>query len=269
MRRPAFSITTSIIIGGVTLEFAAFGGNINLSAQNSVSGPSPFQVGAATHETRADPQDALQFANANEIASEIEAVSPSPPTRSSFMPGWDNAAGGAGYLLDVSTSNSFSNYVDEYHDFDVGNLTAWTVTGLEPGTTYYYRVRPYTITGLGSYSEVMTATTMPATGLILHATFDTSITGNPNAAAIEAMINRAIAFYESLFTDPTTIQIRFRYATTAPDGTPLSAGRIAQSNYVVYLIPWDTYINALRADAGPATTISQTRVCQDRRYLRT
>jgi len=110
---------------------------------------------------------------------------------------------------------------------------------------------------------------MPATGLIIHATFDTSITGNPNAAAIEAMINRAIAFYESLFTDPTTIQIRFRYATTAPDGTPLSAGRIAQSNYVVYLIPWDTYINALRADAGPATTISQTRVCQDRRYLRT
>jgi hypothetical protein len=195
--------------------------------------PSPFQVSAATHETRADPQDALQFANANEIASEIEVVSPSPPTRSSFMASWDNAAGGAGYLLDVSTSSSFSNYVDDYHDFDVGNLTAWTVTGLEPGTTYYYRVRPYTITGAGSYSEVMTATTTPATGLIIHATFDTSITGNPNAAAIEAMINRAIAFYESLFTDPITIQIRFRYAATGPDGTPLPAGRIAQSNFVV------------------------------------
>jgi len=165
------------------------------------------------------------------------------------MATWDSVSGAKGYLLDVSTSSSFSNYVDDYHDFDVGNLTAWTVTGLEPGTTYYYRVRPYTVTGPGSYSEVMTATTMPATGLIIHATFDSSITGNPNSAAIQATINRAIAFYESLFTDPVTIQIRFRYATTAPDGTPLPGGRIAQSNFVIYVIPWSTYIGALRADA--------------------
>ena len=249
MRLPTFSITTSIIIGGVALGLAALGGNINLSAQDSVLDPSPFQVGAATHGAGADWQDALQFANANEITSEIEAVSPAPPTHSSFMASWDNAADGTGYLLDVSTSSSFTNYVDDYHDFDVGNQTTWTVTGLEPGTTYYYRVRPYTVTGPGSYSEVMTATTMPATGLIIHATFDSSITGNPNSAAIQATINRAIAFYESLFTDPVTIQIRFRYATTAPDGTPLPGGRIAQSNFIIYVIPWSTYIGALRADA--------------------
>ena len=249
MRLPTFSITTSIIIGGVALGLAALGGNLNLSAQDSVLDPSPFQVGAATHGAGADWQDALQFANANEITSEIEAVSPAPPTRSSFMASWDNAADGTGYLLDVSTSSLFTNYVDDYHDFDVGNQTTWTVTGLEPGTTYYYRVRPYTVTGPGSYSEVMTATTMPATGLIIHATFDSSITGNPNSAAIQATINRAIAFYESLFTDPVTIQIRFRYATTAPDGTPLPGGRIAQSNFIIYVIPWSTYIGALRADA--------------------
>jgi len=233
----------------VALGLAALGGNINLSAQDSVLDPSPFQVGAATHGAGADSQDALQFAKANEITSEIEGVSPAPPTRSSFMASWDNAADGTGYLLDVSTSSSFSNYVNDYHDFDVGNQTTWTVTGLEPGTTYYYRVRPYTATGPGSYSEVMTATTMPATGLIIHAAFDSSITGNPNSAAIQATINRAIAFYESLFTDPVTIEIRFRYATTAPDGTPLPGGRIAQSNFVIYVIPWSTYIGALRADA--------------------
>ena len=119
---------------------------------------------------------------------------------------------------------SFSSYVDGYHDLDVGNVKGRVVTGLNPGTTYYYRVRPYTATGPGSYSEAMTATTVPTTGLIIHATFDSSITGNPNAAAIEAMINRAISIYESLFSDPITIQIRFRYATTAPNGTPLPAG---------------------------------------------
>jgi len=63
------------------------------------------------------------------------------------------------------------------------------------------------------------------------------------------MINRAIGIYESLFSDPITIQILFRYSTTAPDGTPLPAGIIAQSQYVVYPMPWNDFISALRADA--------------------
>jgi hypothetical protein len=249
MRRPPCSISTSIIIAGVALGFIALGGNISLSAQDSVSGVPPFQIGAATHVTHAESQGTLQFPNANEITSEIEAVSLAPPTRSSFMASWDNTAGGTGYLLDVSTSSSFSNYVEDYHDFDVGNVATWAVTGLDPGTTYYYRVRPYTVAGLGSYSEVMTVITLPATGLIIHATFDSSITGNPNAAAIEAMITRAIAIYESLFNDPITIQIFFRYANTAPDGTPFPPGAAAQSLSGVYTIPWDVVINALRSDA--------------------
>ena len=89
----------------------------------------------------------------------------------------------------------------------------------------------------------MTATTVATTGLNIQATFDSSITGNPNAAAIEAMINRAISIYESLFSDPITIQIRFRYATTAPDGTPLPQGVLAQSLVVYYMIPWNTAVD--------------------------
>ena len=95
----------------------------------------------------------------------------------------------------------------------------------------------------------MTTTTVPTTGLNIQATFDGSITGHPNAAAIQAMINRAISIYESLFSDPITIQIRFRYATTGPNGSPLPAGQIAQSNYAYYSPSWTTYVDALRADA--------------------
>jgi hypothetical protein len=211
--------------------------------------PSPFEVGAATHETWADPQDALQFPNASEITAEIETVSSSPPTRGSFMASWDNVADATGYLLDVSRSDSFSDYVEGYHDLDVGKVTGRVVTGLNPGTIYYYRVRPYIGTASESYSEAMTATTVPTTGLIIHATFDNSITGNANAAAIEAMINRAISIYESLFSDPIMIQIRFRYATTAPNGTPLPAGAISLSNFGYYVIPWNTAVDGLRADA--------------------
>jgi hypothetical protein len=251
MQRRGFPITGSIIFAaGVVLGLAAFGGDTSLPGQNDIPSASPaFEAGATTHETRADSQAALQFPNATEIKSQIQAVSSAPPTRSSFMATWDNVTGATGYLLDVSTSSSFSSYVEGYHDLDVGNVTGRVVTGLNPGTTYYDRVRPYTTTGPGSYSEATTATTVPTTGLIIHATFDSSITGNPNAAAIEAMINRAISIYESLFRDPITIQIRFRYATTAPNGTPLPAGTASRSDLVVYTIPWNTAVDALRADA--------------------
>ena len=79
-------------------------------------------------------------------------------------------------------------------------------------------------TGHGRYSETIAITTEPTTGLTIHPTFDSSITSNPNAAAIQAMINRAISIYESLFSDPITIQIRFRYSTTGPDGDAFTNG---------------------------------------------
>jgi len=132
---------------------------------------------------------------------------------------------------------------------DMGNVTGRVVTGLNPGTTYYYRVRAYNASGPGRYSDAMSVTTAATAGLIIHATFDSSITNSQNAAAIEAMINRSISIYESLFSDPITIQVRYRYSTTAPDGTPLPQGTLSRSDSVLYVIPWDIYINALRADA--------------------
>ena len=182
---------------------------------------SRFEPGAATHETRAESDDLLQVPNLSELASDTEAIS-SPPTRSSFMASWDDVTGANGYLLDVSTSDSFSSYVEGYHELDVGKVTGRLVTGLNQGTTYYYRVRPYGGARAGNYSHVMTATTVPTVGLVIHPTFDSSITNDPNAAVIQATINRAISIYETLFTDPITIEIRFRYATTLPDGTPLT-----------------------------------------------
>src|SRR5690349_19231636 len=43
--------------------------------------------------------------------------------------------------------------------------------------------------------------------LVINATFDASITGNGNAAAIEAMINQAVAIYENQFNDPIAVDI--------------------------------------------------------------
>jgi hypothetical protein len=165
------------------------------------------------------------------------------------MATWERVSGAKGYVLDVSTSSSFTTYLDGYRALDVGDVTGRLVTGLKQGATYYYRVRPYNAAAAGNYSDVKTATTVPTVGLVIHPTFDSSITNNPNAAAIQATISRAISFHESLFTDPITIQIRFRFSTTTPDGMHLPMGTLARTDLVLYPISWSSYISALRADA--------------------
>jgi hypothetical protein len=249
MRLPQFPIKSLIIFASLALGLATFGGDRSLQGQNDTSSTaSPFQMGVGTHVSKAEFQSPIGLANTSEIPASDDVQIPAP-TRSSFMASWPGVSGAMGYLLDVSTSSSFDSYVDGYHSLDVGNVRGRVVTGLNRGTTYYYRVRARSAAGLGDYSDVKTATIATTAGLVIHATFDSSITTNPNAAAIEAMINRAISIYESRFSDPITIQILFRYATTAPDGTPLPAGSIAQSNFVIYTAPWSVYINELTADA--------------------
>ena len=196
------------------------------------------------------------------------------------MATWPSASGAKGYLLDVSTSRSFNSFVSGYHDLDVGDATGRVVTGLSRGTTYYYRVRPYGPMEPARYSVTAAATTEATTGLIIHATFDSSITDNQNSAAIQATINNVISMYESLFSDPITIEIRFRYATTEPNGDPMPAGRLAQSDFVLYVIPWNTFINAFLADAktrhdnaahaslpGPASTTNTRPASAARRAV--
>jgi hypothetical protein len=217
-----------------------------LSDQSLLLLPSRLHSGTGMANASGKSGNALQVGNANAPASDTAAIS-SPPTRGSFMATWNDVKGANGYLLDVSTSDSFSSFVEGYQGLDVGKVAGRAVTGLHPGTTYYYRVRAYAAAGPGGYSNAMKVTTAPATGLTIQATFDSSITGAPNAAVIEASINRAISVYESVFTDPITVQIRFRYAQALPDGTPLS--HIVESLTVIYGVGWNVWTAALRADA--------------------
>jgi uncharacterized Zn-binding protein involved in type VI secretion len=184
----------------------------------------------------------------------VEEVPPvaMAPTRSSFMATWEPVSGATGYRLEVSASSSFASCVSGYQDLNVGNVTSRIIGGLSSGTTYYYRVRAYNALGTGGDANVMTATTTTTSGLVINPTFDSSILNDPNSAAIQAAINRAIAIYQSLFSDPITISILFRYSHTEPDGHPFPSGTLSVSDFVIYSIQWNTYINALRADAKTA-----------------
>ena len=86
-------------------------------------------------------------------------------------------------------------------------------------------------------------------GFVMHVSFDDSITNDPNAAAIESAVVDAARTYVSLLTDPITVSIRFRYATTRPDGTPLGTGLLAESQSCLYRISWASYVDALVTDA--------------------
>src|SRR5262249_14594011 len=131
---------------------------------------------------------------------------------------------------------------------DLGNVTSQIVTGLDRGTKYYYRVRPYSWAGIGDNSEPGSETTANITsGLVIIPTYDSTITNDPRANAIEAMIVSAIEKYQALCSDPITVSIRFCFSGFRPDGTPLNT-LVGASNTGVYQLDWNTYIAALKAD---------------------
>jgi hypothetical protein len=139
-----FYIRISVFI---CIVFGLAVAGIRLSGQTASADAERFEAGAGVHEAHARWENSFQLPQTSERSPQPERVAPPPPTRGSFMASWQPVSGAKGYLLDVSTSNTFDSYVDGYHDLDVGDATGRVVTGLNRGTTYYYRVRAYDVTG--------------------------------------------------------------------------------------------------------------------------
>lgn len=94
---------------------------------------------------------------------------------SGFTAKWNSSSGANGYRLDVSTNNAFASFLSGFQNLDVGNLTAYGVTGLSAGSVYYYRVSAYNSNGTSSNSSTITVATLPdvpianaATGISAH-----------------------------------------------------------------------------------------------------
>lgn len=97
---------------------------------------------------------------------------------------------------------------------------------------------------LGTSLGLMLLSSGPAAHaqLVITPTFDSSITGASNAAAIEATINSAISVYQTNFTNPINVTIQFKEMSTG----------LGQSNTTLYGLNYSTFINALTANASSA-----------------
>jgi hypothetical protein len=86
----------------------------------------------------------------------------------------------------------------------------------------------------GLLIALMTALILPLkTGaLTIVPTFDATITSDPNAAAIEATINSAIAVYEADYSDPITVSFKFQEVTTGLAGSSTFTTSVSYSSYL-------------------------------------
>lgn len=104
-------------------------------------------------------------------------------TAISFSANWTNTPGALKYRLDVATNLTFTNILPLYSNLDVGNVITYPITGLQGGTTYYYRVRAENGSGPSPNSGVITVLTLPAAPVAAAATLLKSTSFQANWAA--------------------------------------------------------------------------------------
>src|SRR5438045_5889754 len=128
----------------------------------------------------------IPAAEINHLTVDRIVVSPDAivSTRSSFTAQWAPMSQAMGYLLDVSTSPYFDSYVAGYHGLEVGPANWCVVTGLSPGTTYYYRVIGLSETGSRNNSAVITGTTDNGSGILFNLRYDCTLTSKQISGAI-------------------------------------------------------------------------------------
>jgi hypothetical protein len=244
-----------LFCAGALVAGAALGQNPGTDAS------APPHVAVHSSRVKADQGQGNTQAIAREIGDALTGNFDPPvmaPTRSSFLAQWKPVSGATGYRLDVSASPSFESYVSNYQDREVGDVTSQIVSGLNPGTQYYYRVRSYDSAGKtgGSSIAASIATASSTLGLVIVPSFDNTITSDPRSNAIQAMIVSAIDAYQRLFADPITVSIRFRLSTSYPEGDPIDNNLVGTSNSTVYPRDWNTFITALKADAKTASDMA-------------
>lgn len=68
-------------------------------------------------------------------------ISPTNLNCDRFDANWNPVSGAITYLLYVSTTSNFTAMLPGYNGLDVGNVTSYTISGLDYSALYYYRIQ--------------------------------------------------------------------------------------------------------------------------------
>ncbi|HZY80327.1 MAG TPA: fibronectin type III domain-containing protein [Cyclobacteriaceae bacterium] len=184
-----------------------------------------------------------------------------------FVANWSDV-NASGYFLDVSADN-FATFVDGYDNRSVGNVTTFTITGLNPATGYKYRLTSSNGSVTSTNSNVVTVLTTPAVPQANAATASTqtTFTANWNSVAGATSYYLDVASNESFSTASILADYKNRLVSTnAQEVTGLTAAttyyyRVRSAN-ASGSSPSSNTTTALTTPANPAnlsvTQINQT-----------
>jgi hypothetical protein len=201
-------------------------------------------------------------------ASATSTGDPSPSCQASFGKGvWYTYIPATNGNVTISTCGSDFNTVLAVYSGSCGSLNpvacaddngpacsgtqasaTYAATG---GTTYFILAGGYN----GAAGNLSIVATGPG-GMKIIPSFDSTITSDPQAAAIEATINSAIAIYQSTFSDPITVYITFQEVTTGLGSSSSFYNNYNYSDYRAALISHATTTDDATAIAHLPNTVN-------------
>ncbi len=158
----------------------------------------------------------------NSTKSSITTIS-NPPTAlfantistNSFKANWTPALGAASYTIDVSSNRSFTSFITGYNALSViGNNSM--VSGLNPNTKYYYRLKSINTSGASVNSTIDSVITSNVVNLNITAFIQGLYTGNNQMTSAP---RNADATSSLSIADTVTIEL---HSSTAPFSTQYS-----------------------------------------------
>jgi Calx-beta domain/Fibronectin type III domain len=133
----------------------------------------------------------VQFSGSTPPPSAPTATAATNIATNSFSANWNASANATGYRLDVSPNNTFSSFVAGFQDLDVGNVLTRSVTGLNPNTNYFYRVRAYNSGGTSATSSNTISTTTLQTPQVQFTSSAFGVSENANPGFINITVSRS------------------------------------------------------------------------------